>query len=331
MSSKIIGFLILLCSLFQINFITAPPQNQTINAVIGDVSFADAFGRFPNNSDSEIQRITTHLEYVTSLLESADVSHLTNTQRKNRRRLISLLKIYTKENPFPKNYDFRNERRPTFIDEHGNICAVGYLVQQTEGQEVAEAINEEYKYGYVLEMDSKLLNNWLVEYGLTKKEAAMIQPTYGPPPGEEETIEVRSVKSSYAVSSGLLTGLQLTLSGFSFSESNSYRTNSMMTYTSIGLGAISLVNGIYQLDQSTTRYNSVWGGLGGTIKEVNVSKRNLSIANIAFGSASIAFNTYRAFQLKKERNLDRFAFTPSVEYVPGLTEPIPTASLSLRF
>ena len=328
MSSKSISFLILLCSLFQLNLTSTPPPNQTINAVLGDVSFVDAFGRLPNAGDSEILRITTHLNFVASLLANTDVSHLNKSQSENREKVLALLEIYTQENPFPKNYDYLNERRPTFIDKHGSICAVGYLVQQTIGDEAAQAINSEYKYGFVMEMESELLDEWLNEYGLTKKEAAMIQPSYGPITGEEQIIEFRSVKTSYAVSSGLLTGWQLAFTGLSFNGNNSYRTNSLMTYTSIGLGAISLANGIYQLDQSTNRYSSFWGG---KIKEVNVSRRNLSIANIAFGSASIAFNTYRAFQLKKENNPKRFVLAPSAEFVPGLDETVPTANLLVHF
>ncbi len=329
MSSKTIALLILLCSLFQINFIHAPQQNQTINAVIGDVSFLDKFGRLPDNSDSEIIRIITHLEYVTSILESKDISHLTNEQLENRKHLIYLLKRYKEENAFPKNYKYQNERRPTFIDKHGNICAVGYLVQQTSGPESAELINKKYKYGYVMDMESKLLDNWLNEHGLTKMEAAMIQPQYGPIiDPEPREITVNSVSTSYGVSSGVLMGWQAAFTGLSFVKTNTYNTNIRLTITSLGLAIISVTNGVYQLDRSTRTYTDSFGD---KIRETNVSKRNLSIVNIAFGSASIAFNTYRALHLKKERDSNRFAIRPSVEYLPGLTEPIPTASLALRF
>ncbi len=323
MPYKTITLLILLCSFFQINFITAPLQNQTINAVLGDVSFVDAFGRSPNSSDSEILRITTHLNYVTFLLESADVSQLNNSQLENRQHLISLLKIYTKENPFPKNYDYSNERRPTFIDRHGNICAVGYLVQQTVGQEVAEVINSEFKYEYLMKMESKLLNDWLNEYGLTKKEAAMIQPTYG----SSKTIE-NDIRTDYLVSSIGLAFLQVATTSYSFSDKHSEKSALYFSTLSAGLASVNIVLGLYNLN----RTKSIVGGCCfSETTVVNEHKRNFSIANIAFGSASLAFNVYRGLKLNKKRKEQNFAFVPSVTYQYGLEKPIPTANLHIRF
>ena len=323
MSVKSISLLILLCSLFQLNFVSVPPSSQTINAVLGDVSFVDTFGRFPTESDSEILRITTHLNYVTSLLESADVSHLTNSQLEKRQHLISLLKIYTEENPFPKNYEYQTERRPTFIDKHGNICAVGYLVQQTAGQEAAEAINKEYKYGYVMEMESELLDSWLHEYGLSKKEAAMIQPSYGP-----YRIVENNIRTDYMVTSSVLAALQIASTSYTFSSKNSAKSSMYYSSLSAGLATTNIILGIYNLNR-TERTESRCCFSQITI--VNESKRDFSIANIAFGSASLAFNVYRGLKFNKQRKKQNFAFTPSVIYLPELSDPVPAASLALRF
>lgn len=300
-----------------------PAQNQSINAVLGDVSFVDTFGRLPNSTDSEILRITTHLEYVTLLLESTDVSHLTSSQLENRNHLISLLKMYKDENLFPKNYEYQTERRPTFIDKHGNICAVGYLVQQTAGQEAAEAINKEFKYEYLMEMDSELLDNWLTEYGLTNKEAAMIQPTYGP----SKTVE-NNIRTDYIISSSVLAAMQIASTSYTFSSKNSAKTAMYYSTLSAGLASTSIILGVYNLNRIERTESRCCIS---QVTIVNESKRDFSIANIAFGSASLAFNIYRGLKFHKQRKEQNFAFTPAVIYLPELTDPIPTANLSLRF
>lgn len=323
MSVKSISLLVLLCSLFQLNFISVPPSSQTINAILGDVSFVDTFGHLPNESDSEILRITTHLNYVISMLESADVSHLTNSQLKKRQHLISLLRIYTEENPFPKNYEYQTERRPTFIDEHGNFCAVGYLIQQTAGQETAEAINKEFKYEYLIEMESELLDNWLAEYGLTRTEAAMIQPTYGP-----YRIVENNIRTDYLVTSSVLAALQIASTSYTFSSKNPAKSSMYYSSLSAGLASTSIILGVYNLNR-TERTESRCCISQITI--INESKRDFSIANIAFGSASLAFNIYRGLKFHKQRKEQNFAFTPSVIYLPELAEPIPAANLAIRF
>lgn len=67
----------------------------------------------------------------------------------------------------------------SFIERFGNICAVGYLVEQPAGRGVAEAINGQFQYAAIGAMDSPELRQWLAASGLTLAEATMIQPTYG--------------------------------------------------------------------------------------------------------------------------------------------------------
>jgi hypothetical protein len=78
-------------------------------------------------------------------------------------------------------YDHLNERSPCFIDKHGNICAVGYLVEHTVGREVADKINSSYKYTLIKVMKLPELAQWVLKSGLTLNECAMIQPSYTPP------------------------------------------------------------------------------------------------------------------------------------------------------
>ena len=98
-------------------------------------------------------------------------------------------------------------RRPCFIDRDGNICAVGYLVEQSAGRELAEQINAKYQYDYIRDMDLPELADWVAGSGLSLEEVAMIQPTYGyyPP--------VSYIEPSYGISSSaLLGGVNMSLS-----------------------------------------------------------------------------------------------------------------------
>lgn len=126
------------------------PDQQTVNAVIGDASYIKTFDEAPSQKTDEILRIKTHLKYVEQLLREKDVSHLPNNQQKNREYLLDLLEQYRLAGQFPKNLKYSNKRVPCFIDKFGNICAVGYLIEQTAGREVAERINNQFQYEYLL-------------------------------------------------------------------------------------------------------------------------------------------------------------------------------------
>ena len=149
----------------------------SVNPVLGDTSFIEKFGRAPVKTDDCDIRTKTHLEFVEQKLRASKPS-LTAEQLKNRERILDLLNEYHTAGKFPRNYDY-DENRPCFIDEDGTICAVGYLVEQTAGREVAEQINAKYKYEYLLNMHDEALESWIASSGLTKEECAMIQPTYG--------------------------------------------------------------------------------------------------------------------------------------------------------
>ena len=116
------------------------PNNidQTVNAVIGDFSFMETYSQPTTNETDESSRLQTHLKYVENLLRSKDISSLTKEQTVNRLKMLDLLNDYWTAGAFPKNYDYPDQRIPCFIDKDGNICAVGYLIEQTAGRQVAE-------------------------------------------------------------------------------------------------------------------------------------------------------------------------------------------------
>ena len=155
-------------------------KEQTINPVLGDVSFVEKYGYQPDANTDEQLRIITHFEFVENLLRQKDVSCLSPTLQQKREHLIDLFHKYKVDGKFPRNYDYDDQRRPCFIDKDNTICAVGYLVEQTSGRKAAEDINARFKYDDLLDMDDALVDNWVAQSGLTKEEVAMIQPTYGP-------------------------------------------------------------------------------------------------------------------------------------------------------
>jgi hypothetical protein len=174
---------LLLIALNAFIFALAPssqqPDRQSINPILGDLSFVQTYGHAPDASTDENTRIRTHLAYVETRLRATDVMSLSASQRVQRNHVLDLLHDYWTAGVFPRNYDHPGERRPCFIDRDGRICAVGYLVEQTAGREAAEAINQQHQYDDLLAMNDPALDNWVAGSGLSKVECAMIQPTYG--------------------------------------------------------------------------------------------------------------------------------------------------------
>ena len=156
------------------------PALAPINPIAGDESFVAAFGRSPSPADDGDVRIATHLAFVIEVLASRDVSALPPSLQAERRHHIERLRDYVLRGEFPHNYD-RAERAPCFIDRDGRICAVGYLIEQSAGRAVAEAINERYQYAAIAEIAGAAgARAWIATSGLTVRELGMIQPFYQP-------------------------------------------------------------------------------------------------------------------------------------------------------
>ena len=134
----------------------------------------------------ETQRIKLHLSLLEKRLRSKDISGLPPETRKNRAQVLDLLHDYWVKGQFPRNFRFPGKRTPEFIGDNGVVCAFGYLVQQTAGEAVVEDISHRENQAYVMEMKSRELNPWLSQWGISKEEAAMVQPSYcfstGPTP-----------------------------------------------------------------------------------------------------------------------------------------------------
>ncbi len=155
-------------------------HTNSVNAVLGDVSFVKKFGTQPTSRTNERLRLQTHLEYVETMLRAKDVSHLPKALQVRRAMLLEKLREYRLAGCFPTNIAYK-ERRPCFIDAAGTICAVGYLIEQTAGRTLAERINATHQYDFLADIHIPELAAWVSASGLTARECAMIQPSYGPP------------------------------------------------------------------------------------------------------------------------------------------------------
>lgn len=92
---------------------------------------------------------------------------------------LNLLHDYWIGGTFPRNTYDRAWRKPVFVDAQGTYCAVGYLMTQTGHEKLAKSIDESNKFILVENTNSRSMDTWLYSCGLTKEEAALIQPGYG--------------------------------------------------------------------------------------------------------------------------------------------------------
>lgn len=151
---------------------------HTINALIGDQSYMVLTGERPSPELDEDDRIQIHLAYVESLLRQESDAHLSPALREARARNLEGLRAYIAERRFPRNDDHPDPRRPTFVDDEGNICAVGHLMAGDLGRDAVVALAPGIKYDFIEDIDLLAFARWADTSGLDRRELAMIQPSY---------------------------------------------------------------------------------------------------------------------------------------------------------
>ncbi len=269
-------------------------KTQEINSVLHDRSYLLSFGKLPGAQTNEQLRIQTHLSYVDELLRSAATGNLTSSQKANRELILELLTNYRSQGVFPVNSAYPGERKPCFIDDIGNICAVGYLIEQTKGREMAEDINAKHQYDFLLEMNEPAINQWAAEFGLTPEECAMIQPTYGYQPPEET--RYADIKTGYGVSSAVVGGANIAISALNLS--GKLAQHPRLSYLGLITGTGQLVFGI-----ANVKKNSSWSRVNGGEYTVSYkSQNNLSYANILVGSTTLISSAVNLMIYKKNKD-----------------------------
>lgn len=296
---KIIPFLIVISAGIAGLYLNKPAQDE-INPVLGNESSEVLFGQDIPTDLSEKQRIQIHLSYVEKILLEQDASHLSTELQENRKKAIDLLNTYWQNGEFPANYDYQNERKPCFRDKNNQICAVGFLVQQTGHEDLVKSIEATENYAAIYEMTNPDLADWVAQSGLTLKECAMIQPTYGTPTYYNENY----VPAGYAISSSALSGIGLSASLISLNNLKTPQKNGWI------IPAIGMASGLGQITLGAINYRDSWSWYGYPSKR----NENVSLFNIAFGTFTTAFNTYALIQqlrgkkARKDLSLNVFGY-----------------------
>jgi hypothetical protein len=161
-------------------FPTSPSQPEpvrSVNAVVGNEGYRVIFGTSPSADTPERLRLQAHLAYVEARLRSRPRPSLSPTQRTRRARLLDALHRYWRAGRFPRNTEVPG-RSPVFIDERGRLCAVGHLIAVSAGRALAERIDARYHLASVRDMNAPVIRRWAERHGFTRRELAMIQPTY---------------------------------------------------------------------------------------------------------------------------------------------------------
>ncbi|WP_419946041.1 hypothetical protein [Candidatus Poriferisodalis sp.] len=121
-----------------------------------------------------IQAHLAHYEFRLRLATRPDQSA--------RLALLDHLHEYWQAGEFPRNCATRG-RRPVFIDDSGVHCAVGHLMSRTGAGHLASEFDRHDRFARIEELPSPMdpqFRRWLDKHELSREEAALIQPGYGP-------------------------------------------------------------------------------------------------------------------------------------------------------
>lgn len=278
--------------------IDVPSGTQAVNAIVGDASFHEAFGRAPDLSTDEDLRLRTHLLYVHRRLGQVPDAEVPAPLRDARAKNLARLADYIALGSFPRNPESIHERTPNFLDAQGRICAVGYLVREDLGPGAIEAINREYQFARIQDMESAALAAWQETSGLTMLELASIQPEYCPGGpgcvGDGYYTVLRGVRESSMRTEELALGAgNLALTAF-----NLVRIGQGKPSTALGLGTVGvgLVGGTIALrnDTSSSKFAAATGFVAALSGLVQIARtRTHTGAGAGEGTMAVASSSPR--------------------------------------
>jgi len=135
------------------------------------------------NSEINIQKheylIQLHLSLVEKYLRNNPPKNLTEKQIKNRIQGLDILKDYWQKGVFPQNL-YHSQTIPYFIDDFNTACAVGHILRESGGAELAHRIAKEMNNAYLKDMAFDDLPLWAEKMGFSLFELKWIQPSYSP-------------------------------------------------------------------------------------------------------------------------------------------------------
>jgi hypothetical protein len=137
--------------------------------ILNDLTLKDV-----NSNDA----IKLHLLLVAKILENRSMENLSEKQINNRKQLLKKLENYADDGTFPINNNLIAYRSPIFIDQIGTHCAVGYLMQQSGHESLAQSINSKERFAYIKNIKTYGVKEWASANGFSLDELAWIQPSY---------------------------------------------------------------------------------------------------------------------------------------------------------
>lgn len=123
-------------------------------------------------------RIVEHLHRAEVALRAADVDHLSPDRRRRRERALDRLGAYRRRGEFPTN-ESEAGRSPLFVGSDGIPCAMAALAIADGREDLVEAVMDAEPAVAIEDLaDDHPLVTWIEATGLTRREAARVQPTY---------------------------------------------------------------------------------------------------------------------------------------------------------
>lgn len=163
-------------------------------------------------------RVQMHLRVMERVLAQQDVDGLPAYMREERRKNIGYLREYWMQRKFPRNSRLPY-RAPYLKDESGTLCAVAYMVQQSGNGHLLDGAVKLDNNIYLGDANEGPLAQWISESGLTREEAAKVQPGYGP--DKFELVAMLASLGSFVIWFGLLNvGSSYILKNLNFGSRN---------------------------------------------------------------------------------------------------------------
>lgn len=151
------------------------------NHHVGDAGFVAAHRRTFGPGDAEAERMHAHLSHMRATLGARSATRPELAAR--RAELLGYLDEYIQRGVTPVNTRLP-WRTPVFIDERGDICAVGWLIERATGSRaLPERIAREHRYDFLEDIAAAMpeVQAWVEASGFTLEELASIQPGYTAP------------------------------------------------------------------------------------------------------------------------------------------------------
>ena len=125
----------------------------------------------------EKKRIKLHL-MRTEYWMIHNTRHGSHLQNQNRTQILKILKRYWKNERFPINTTHA-KKIPQIKDQKGTMCALAYILHNSGERSLVEDLARNNNYALVNDIpDDHPLMDAIATRGISKKEAAKIQPNY---------------------------------------------------------------------------------------------------------------------------------------------------------